>query len=133
MIIRLGRLRTTRTDSDSTTSTMRGSFSTCAASAIASADGVTEARSTVRASAFETIFCAITTTSPSRNARLAVSAAFAIRDARSSPARTIGKPGIAKMSRRVVIPPRHGTARPGHRAVHRVYSDGPVEPGHDGY
>ena len=37
MIIRFGRLRTTRTDSDSTTWTMRGSFSTFAARAIASA------------------------------------------------------------------------------------------------
>ena len=67
MIIRFGRLRTTFVDSDSTTSTIRGSLPTSAASATACADGTTSARSTVRPSALETIFCAITTTSRSRS------------------------------------------------------------------
>src|SRR5580658_7301055 len=103
MIMRFGRLRTTRTDSDSTTWTRRGSLPTSAANAIASAVGVTVARSTVRPSAFETIFWAITTTSPSRNVRPANMTAFAMRDGRSSPADTIGTPGIAKTCRRLLM------------------------------
>ena len=60
------RARTTRTDSDRTTSTSRGSLPTSAASATARAEGSIVARSTRRPSAFETIFCATTSTSPAR-------------------------------------------------------------------
>ena len=78
MIIRFGRLRTTLADSDRTTSTILGSLPTFAARASAWADGTTSARSTVRPSALETIFCAITTTSRSCRGWSARSAAARI-------------------------------------------------------
>ena len=67
MISRLGRERTTRVDSERMTSTRRGSLPTSAASSTARAEGVTVARSTLRPSALETIFCAMTSTSRSCN------------------------------------------------------------------
>ena len=71
-MIRFGRLRTTRVDSERMTSTRRGSLPTSAARAMARGPGVTVARSTVRPSALETIFWA--TTSTSRSAQRAVGA-----------------------------------------------------------
>ena len=94
-ISRLGRARTTRRDSDSTISTSRGSLAMAAPSFSASADGVTPATSTARPSAFETIFCATTSTSPSRGRSRSVSSASPSSPARLSPACTIGKPGTA--------------------------------------
>ena len=58
------RCRTTSVDSRRISSTSRGSLSTSAASCCARADGVTSRRSTTRPSALDTIFCAMTTTSP---------------------------------------------------------------------
>ena len=57
------RARTMRTDSDRMTSTSRGSLSISAASFSALAEGSIVARSTTRPSAFDTIFCATTSTS----------------------------------------------------------------------
>jgi hypothetical protein len=84
--------RTTRRDSDRTTSTKRGSLPVSAASATACSEGVTVATSTMRPSDLDTIFCATTSTSPSSGERpLAAKAASAIA-ARSSPGCTIGTP-----------------------------------------
>src|SRR4051812_76050 len=108
MIIRFGRLRTTLVDSDSTTSTTRGSLPTSAASLTASAEGMTSARSTVRPSALETIFCAITTTSRSRRTWPARPSPAMIKAGKSSPTRTIGRPGSANSSSRDVMSPEAG-------------------------
>ena len=58
-------MRTMRFDSRSTTSIWRASFSNSRAYDSANGDGVTVSRSTMRPSAFETIFCVTTSTSPS--------------------------------------------------------------------
>src|ERR1700727_1485225 len=105
MIIRFGRLRTTFTESDRTTSTILGALRTARASSRAFSDGVTDPRSTVRPSAFETIFCAITTTSRSRKLCSARSRPADISADRSSPARTRGRPATANNSKRSVILP----------------------------
>ena len=63
--MRMGPLwRTMRVLSRRISSTSRGSFSVSAARRSASADGVTVSSDTTRPSAFETIFCVTTTTSP---------------------------------------------------------------------
>src|SRR6516225_5693213 len=96
-ISRPGRWRTTRFDSDSTTSTNRGSLSTSAASAVARSDGSTVAISTYRPSALETIFCATTSTSPSRGTTpLSANAAIATAP-RSSPGCIKGMPASPVM------------------------------------
>ena len=81
----LRRARTTRTDSDRISSTSRGSLSTSAASVRALAEGSTVARSTMRPSALETIFCATTSTSPARGATSFRVRADAMSSTRSSP------------------------------------------------
>jgi hypothetical protein len=86
-----GRTRTTRAASRRITSIRRGSSSSPAIS-IASADGSIAASSMTRPSAFETIFCARTATSPSSRAILAV-----ISSARSSSASISGRSATGMM------------------------------------
>ena len=85
-----GRCRTTRRDSRRMTSTRRGSLSTSAARLCARGEGRTLARSTWRPSAFETIFCATTRTSPSAGTIAPCWQAAISRPARSSPGRISG-------------------------------------------
>ena len=84
-----------RRDSRKTTSIARASFFNCAASASAFADGFTVASDTTELSAFETIFCATTSTSPFSNRNPAFFAATVIRSAKFSPFPISGSPGMA--------------------------------------
>src|SRR5262249_43320809 len=105
-----GLARTTRTDSDSISSTKRGSFWTLPASSIASAEGSTVARSTMRPSAFDTIFCASTKTSPPRGTMPPCASPSPIKATRSSSLRTSGMPGTARISTallRIMAGPAH--------------------------
>ena len=114
------RARTMRTDSDRMTSTSRGSLSTSAASATARAEGSIVARSTRRPSAFETIFCATTSTSAARGVMPFRSRADAISSTRSSPARIKGRPCKGTTSREVMRPRRSGDAGEAERAPRRA-------------
>src|SRR5881397_699075 len=84
--------RTIFAHSDSTTSIWRASFPASAAIARARSPGTTFARCTMRPSLFDTIFCAITTMSPSRMSCRLARAASRISVARSSPGRISGRP-----------------------------------------
>jgi len=85
-----GRLRTIRADSRRITSWRRASSSP--ASSRACSDGSTRSRRTMRPSAFETAFCATTSTSPSSSrVRSAISAA------RSSPSPISGSPSTGRI------------------------------------
>src|SRR3954451_23411444 len=107
-----GLARTTRTDSDRISSTRRGSLWTLPASSIASAEGSTVARSTVRPSALDTIFCVSTKTSPPRGTMPPRATPSPIKATRSSSLRTSGMPGTARISTavvRVIGLPAHST------------------------
>src|ERR1700722_11542511 len=93
-----GFARTTRTDSDRINSTRRGSFWTSPASWMASFEGSTVARSTMRPSALDTIFCVSTKTSLSRGTIPPRVSPSLIKATRSSPLRTSGIPGTARSS-----------------------------------
>ena len=83
-----GFMRTTALDSSRINCTRRGSFSVCAASSRASAEGTTPANATCRPSALETIFCATVRMSPSCKARPLAASASHRMAGRSSPAST---------------------------------------------
>src|SRR6266700_3003030 len=93
-----GLVRTTRTDSDRISSTKRGSFWTLPASSIASVEGSTVARSTMRPSALDTIFCVSTKTSPPRGTMPPRATPSPIKATKSSSLRTSGMPGTANIS-----------------------------------
>src|SRR3954451_22671919 len=92
-----GLARTTRTDSDRISSTRRGSFWTLPASSIAAAEGSTVARSNMRPSALDTIFCVSTKTSSPRGMMPPRASPSPIKATRSSSLRTSGIPGTARI------------------------------------
>ena len=85
-----GRLRTIRADSLRITSSRRGSSPP--ASSRARSDGSTSSNRTIRPSALETAFCAITSTSPS-----ASSTRSAISAPRSAPCSISGSPSTGRI------------------------------------
>src|ERR1700728_2790339 len=91
-----GLTRSTSSDSSRISWTTRGSLSDWAAISTALADGSIPPSSTRRPSAFETIFCASTTTSPACNAKPDAARASRTTPVRSSPALTSGTPSSAR-------------------------------------
>src|SRR5437773_4691724 len=86
-------IRTIRRDSRRMTSMSRGSLWCSAAQSAAAGDGATSSSRTIAPSAFETIFCATTKTSPIFTVRVALVTAFAITVPRSAPRAISGSPG----------------------------------------
>ena len=89
--------RTIFAHSESTTSIWRASLPDSAAISCARSPGTTSASRTIRPSLLDTIFCAMTTMSPSRIASRCASAASRMSVARSSPGRISGRPLTAVM------------------------------------
>ena len=85
-------LLTTRLDSLSTSSTSLGSFPSAAATLFARDPGTTLESLTSRPSAFDTIFCFTTMTSPPASLMLFLASPTVISSERSSPEATSGKP-----------------------------------------
>src|SRR5262245_20616475 len=90
-------IRTIRRDSRRTISMIRASLPCAAAHRSASADGITSSSATTAPSAFETIFCATTKTSPRSIVRADFSTAPAIFAPRSSPRTISGRPATPTM------------------------------------
>ena len=89
------RYRTTSVDSRRISSTRRGSLLTSHANCCAASEGAMLSRRTRRPSAFETIFCASTRTSPSHSFSCDAASAARMIAVRSSPGLTIGRPASA--------------------------------------